>query len=82
MLFLLLVSLCLGNKGGKMQCKDIRKRTRKAVKNNLERLIKKYGLEEVRMIVNKYFEKHREKIKLEAEISDSEKKLLRLKRKL
>jgi len=60
----------------------IGKRTKKAVIGNLQKLISKYGYDEVRLLVNKYFERKREEAKLKATVEEKEKELSRLKRKL
>jgi len=58
------------------------KRTKKAIVNNLEKLISKYGHDETRLVINKYFERTREKAKLEKEVQEKEKELLKLKKQI
>ena len=58
------------------------KRSRKAILNNLEKLIEKYGFDEVRLIVNRYFTLQRETAKSKKELESAEEEVAKLKQKL
>jgi wobble nucleotide-excising tRNase len=65
-----------------MAIEKIGKRIKQTIVRTLERLISKYGLNEVRLVTNKYFTREREKTKLEKEVKEKEAELLKMKRKL
>ena len=60
----------------------LNKRTKKAIVNNLQKLIGKYGLDEVRVVVNRYFQQVKEKKNLEEDVARRERELAKLKRSL
>ncbi len=60
----------------------MRRRTKKAIVNNLEKLIIKYGFDEVRAVVNHYFLQKRENSRLEKEINEQEILLQKMKHKM
>ncbi len=60
----------------------LNRRTKKAIIHNLEKLIKKYGLDETRLVINKYFEQIRDHKKLQTEIAMRENEIDRIKRRL
>jgi len=53
----------------------VKYRIRKTIIHNLEKLITKYSLEDVRMIINKYFNDYKDKKRLENEIIFKERQL-------
>lgn len=58
------------------------KRVKTTVINTINRLIKKYGVDEVRVIVNHVFTEIKERNKLENEIKNREKELANLHKKM
>lgn len=60
----------------------LNKRTKKSIIHNLKKLIQRYGLDEVRVVINYYFQQVRERRQLEEEVIEREKELSKLKRKL
>ena len=60
----------------------LNKRTKKAIVNNLQKLIGKYGLDEVRVVINRYFQQVKEKKNLEEDVARRERELAKLKRSL
>ena len=61
---------------------DVSKRARNSIEIQINKLIKKYGFKEVRLVINKLFQGRIEKEKLEKEILEREKQLIKLKNKL
>ena len=62
--------------------RDIKKRPKKSILHNIEKLVNKYGFQDVRLVVNKYFKKERDKSKLIQEVKQRERELEQLKKKL
>jgi len=62
-----------------MKHTDVPKRQRNGILARLEKSIKKYGFDEVRLIHNKFFKDNLEKDKLAKEIKKKEEELMRLK---
>ncbi len=60
----------------------LNKRTKKAIVNSVRKLIQKYGLDETRCVINKYFQQIRDKRNLEEEVTQRERELSKLKYKL
>jgi len=60
----------------------ISKRVKKTIINQIEKLIRKYGMEEVRCVINKFFQQVRDEANLQKEVIDKEKELEKLRRKL
>ena len=60
----------------------LKKRTKKAILYNLEKLIRKYGFDETRLVINKYFERIKEHKKLQEEVALREREIVRIKRRL
>lgn len=60
----------------------LNRRTKKAIVNALEKLIRKYGIDETRVVVNKYFTQIRERKKADEEIDKRERELEKLRRSL
>lgn len=58
------------------------KRVKSTVINTINKLIKKYGVDEVRVIVNHVFTEIKERNKLENEIKNREKELANLHKKM
>jgi len=65
-----------------MAIEKIGKRIKQTIVRTLERLISKYGINDVRLVTNKYFAREKEKTKLEREVKEKEAELLKMKRKL
>ncbi len=55
-------------------------RIKKSIIHNLEKLIDKYGIDDVRSSVNKYFNELKEKNRLQKEIFNAEIQLSKLKK--
>lgn len=64
-----------------MKYNDIPKRTRNGIESRLKQMIKKYGFDETKNVVNRHFNQAREKAVLEAEIKEAEDKLKELRKK-
>lgn len=60
----------------------IPRRTKKAVLHHIDRLIKKYGYEEVRCLVNRMFLEKRETKKLEEQVKEKQAELEKLRSKI
>ena len=60
---------------------EIPKRAKNSITAHLKKLTSKYGVRDVRLVCNKFFEKISTKIKLEEEIASRENELQILKRK-
>jgi hypothetical protein len=58
--------------------KDIGKRAKNSINAHLQKLISKYGHDDVRLVCNKFFEQRREKARILAEIAKKEKELAEL----
>jgi len=61
------------------KCTEISKRAFNSITIQLQKLIRKYGEREVRLVVNKFFQKQIMQNKLEAEIESREDELRKLK---
>lgn len=61
---------------------QINVRTKKAIINSVEKLIKKYGYNKTKCVINNLFNQKKEKAKLEQIIIDKEKELSQIKKKL
>lgn len=59
---------------------EVPKRAKNSITTQLEKLVKKYGEKEVRLVVLKYFEKSSKQRQLEKEIEEREAQLQKLKR--
>jgi len=60
---------------------QVPKRAKNSILCQLKKLVKRYGLKEVRLVIGKYFQKEIEQIQLEKEIQIAEERLGKLKEK-
>jgi len=65
-----------------VQIKQLSWQKKKAILSNIKKLAQKYGFDNTRLTVNKYFQQELEKRKLEKEVQQKEAELKKLKNKL
>jgi CO dehydrogenase nickel-insertion accessory protein CooC1 len=59
---------------------EVPKRAKNSINCQIEKLIQKYGFKEVNLVVNKIFQKRKNKQKLQEEIEQRERELAKLKK--
>ena len=63
-----------------MYYKEIPKRTKNSVRARIKATVEKYGFDETKSVVTKYFNEEMDKWKLQKQIADAEKDLAKLKK--
>ena len=63
-----------------MYYKEIPKRTKNSVRTRIKATVEKYGFDETKSVVTKYFNEEMDKWKLQKQIADAEKDLAKLKK--